>query len=111
MRKTLPPVAAVLLLTCLTGCAGYVRAPVVPPIGLAFDSFQAPLDLDVQGTSLAGMEGRASTYNVLGLVAFGDAGVKAAAANGGITRVEHIDYRFVQVLGLFSKFTVIAYGQ
>ena len=30
---------------------------------------------------------------------------------GGITKLNHVDYEVMQVLGLYAKYTVIAYGE
>ncbi len=95
----------------LTGCAGFVQAPVVPPFAFVYTHYGAPLDVDLQNTSINGKRGVASTQNILGIVAFGDASIKAAADDGRITTVEHVDYEFLNVLWVFSKFTTIVYGQ
>lgn len=94
-----------------TGCAGFMTAPVVPPVAFVYTGIKAPLDVDADNTAITGKRGTASTINVLGLVAMGDASVKAAAEDGGITKVEHMDYEFFNVLFVFSKYTTIVYGQ
>jgi TRL-like protein family len=56
-------------------------------------------------------EGRASTHSVLWLVSCGDAGVAAAAKNGGLTTMNHMDSEIFQVLyGLYTQETVVVYG-
>jgi hypothetical protein len=55
--------------------------------------------------------GSASSIDILGLVAVGDASAKAAADSAGITRVEHMDYEYLNVLGVFQKYATIVYGQ
>jgi len=101
---------AVMLST--TGCAGFLRAPVVPPLAFVYTSVKAPLDVDADNTVIPGKKpGTASTINVLGIVAIGDASVKAAAEDGEITTVQHVDYEFMNVLWVFSKYTTIVYGQ
>jgi hypothetical protein len=94
----------------LTAC---VTAPVVPPLAGIYTNIEAPLDLDSAGGKAIGPKrGEASTIAVLGLVAVGDAGVKAAAQQGGITRVNHLDYHFQSyVFGAFAKYTTVAYGE
>jgi hypothetical protein len=97
----------------LTGCVTAPVAPVVPPLAGIYTNIEAPLDLDSAGGKAIGPKrGEASTIAVLGLVAVGDAGVKAAAQQGGITRVNHLDYHFQSyVFGAFAKYTTVAYGE
>ncbi len=111
MRIILGLVVVALACVLLTGCAGFVQARVVPPLGFVYTEYKAPLDIDYGNTPIRTKKGIASTQNVLGIVAFGDASVKAAAEDGGITTVDHVDYEFFNILGVFSKFTTIVYGQ
>ena len=93
----------------LTGC---IRAPFVPPTGVAFTQFGAPLDVDFQNTDMSGMKkGTAETISILGLFATGDASSKAAAENGQISKIVHADYEYFNILGIFQKTTVIVYGK
>ena len=71
----------------------------------------SPLDTDVSSTSLGDKTGQASCYSVLWLVAWGDAGTAAAAADGGLTVVNHMDREtFVVLWGLYAKQTTLVYG-
>ena len=54
--------------------------------------------------------GRASCRNILGLVAFGDATVEAAARSAGITTIHHVDAESVRVLFFYSQYTTVVYG-
>ncbi|MBM4084179.1 MAG: hypothetical protein FJ272_05265 [Planctomycetes bacterium] len=83
----------------------------MPPVAFVYTGVKAPLDIDTANTPVTGKKGTSSTINVLGVVATGDASIKAAADDGGITRVEHVDYEYFNVLFVFSKFTTIVYGQ
>ena len=49
----------------------------------------------------------------MGIICFatGDSSIKAAAANGGITKISHVDYHTTSVLGLWAKTTVMVYGE
>ena len=109
MRIILGIVAACLLGVFLTGCM--FTAPVIPPTALVFTNIKAPIDVDAASTPVALRKGEASSISVLGLVAVGDASVHAAAEEGDLTKVEHIDYKFLNVLGLFTRFTTIVYGE
>jgi hypothetical protein len=55
--------------------------------------------------------GTAVAQNILGILNTGDCSVEAAMKQGNITRINHIDYRQENVLGLFSKLTIFVYGE
>ena len=92
--------------------SGCVMAPVVPPLGAVYSGVQAPLDLDSgQGKQIGPAQGEASTRCIFFLVAWGDGGIDAAARNGGLQTVNHVDYEFRNILfGIYSRYTTIAYG-
>jgi len=70
-----------------------------------------PLDTDVNKTVLGQKVGKASSQSVLWAAAWGDAGTAAAAKNGGITTVNHMDREFFSVFfGIYSETTTIVYG-
>lgn len=93
----------------LTGC---LRAPFVPPQGIAFSQTKAPLDVDFNDTQIASMNrGTSEVINILGLFSFGDASAKTAAENGRISTIVHADYEHFNILGIFQKTTVIVYGK
>lgn len=78
----------------------------------AYSHVQRPLDTDYDSTSLGSKVGRAHIQSVLWLFAWGDAGSKAAADNGGITVIKHADTESTIILfGLYSKFTTVVYGE
>ena len=111
MRVALLCTAMLLAVFALSGCAGIVIAPVTPGMGAIFSDYQAPLDPDVDPTVVAEKHGEASAENFLGLVITGDASLKAAADQGGITKVHHMDYQYKNILGLYARFTTIVYGE
>ena len=97
------------MILSLTGC---ITAPFVPPTGMVFSQFEAPLDVDFQNTDMSGVKkGTSDTISILGLIAFGDASSKAAAEKGGITKIVHADYEYFNILGIVQKTTVIVYGK
>ena len=68
--------------------------------------------IGIHGTATdASKQGSACVMSILGLFAFGDGSVNAAATNGGITKVSSIDLDGLSVLGLFSKQCTIAKGE
>jgi hypothetical protein len=93
----------------LCGC-GYYEAPVKPPQGALYSSIKAPMDTDAETTSMGSLFGTASSVSILSLFAFGDASTSAAAAQGGLSEVHHVDYEYFNFLGIYQKFTTIVRG-
>jgi hypothetical protein len=96
-------IASVLLLV-LT-CAVFAE-----PIGLLFTAISAP----VAATSLTGYEkkGESTSFGILGMVAFGDAGIEAASKKSQITAIQHVDKSCLYILcGLFMMETTKVYGK
>ena len=105
MKKIL---AIILVAFSLSGC---MTAPFQPSSGLLFTDTKAPLQLDYDNTDLGHKIGTGSSTSILGLFAFGDCSVQAAAKDGGIKTIKHTDYEFTNVLfGIFTKTTVYVYG-
>jgi hypothetical protein len=93
------------------------KAPVVPPGGLIYTHYKAPLTGDVNKVPVGGKTGIAKTtyvaypFSRILSVAWADASIKEAARNGGLTRVEYADYEGLWVLGVYAEFTVTAHGE
>ena len=98
--------------------------PVQPPLGAAFQFIRAPLSLNYHGTKAKpGKIGRAVHYYfripirfplipVYPSFAWSDPeGLKRAAAQGGLHEIEYADYEVISVLGIYTRFTIIAYGR
>ncbi|MBN1847867.1 MAG: hypothetical protein JW932_04710 [Deltaproteobacteria bacterium] len=72
---------------------------------------QQPLDTDYHLTELGTKIGRANQYAVLYLVAWGDAGTKAAADSACIKVIRHADREIFSILfGLYTRVTTVVYG-
>lgn len=85
------------LLSLLTGCI--------------YSDIRLPLDEDLWKTEMGSKVGVSSSYSIAWLVAWGDAGVKKAAENGGITVVNHMDMGIESYLfGLYMRRDTIVYG-
>jgi hypothetical protein len=96
---------AVLLLAAAPGCA-LAAAPVT---GFVYSDVKYGGEpTEAKGMSKHGM---AEAQSILGIVGQGDASVKAACANGGITTIHHVDYHAWSILGIYAKFTVHVYGE
>jgi len=109
--RTIAAINTVAICVVLSGCGAGLRAPVIPPTGAWYTNVSAPLDIDADHTSIGVKQGRASSRCILGLVATGDAGLRAAARNGGLQTVTHIDYEYINVLGIYQRYTTIARGE
>jgi len=107
MRKLIGCMSAGALAVLLTGCVG--------PMGLAGGAYGG-IYTDVSGPVLATSNsgaskvGEASSEGII-CVATGDSSLKAACANGGITKISHVDYHVESVLGLYVKTTITVYGE
>ena len=94
----------------LSGCLGLLAA-VFFLSGCAYVNIKAPLDRDVNRTELGSKVGSSTSKSVLWLFAWGDAGTEAAARNGGITTITHLDAAYrAYFFGLYSERETIAYG-
>jgi len=105
------PLMAALVCAATLWITGCYRAPVMPPGGLFYASIQAPIDTDADRTKTASRVGMASSHCVLGLFGYGDASIATAAANGGLTTIDYVDYEFFHVLGVYQRFTTKACGE
>jgi hypothetical protein len=99
----------ILLAVGLSGCAmGSVNSP---DRGLIFTAVKGPITSTPYPATATAKVGTSSSACVFGLFSFGDASIHSAIADGGITKVQHIDYQYVGFLGLFSTYKVIVYGE
>lgn len=110
MRAMFAVAASALVGLATTGC---LQAPVVPPTGIIYSGVQAPLDYENAESQVAPSlkEGRASSHNILGLVAYGDSSLEAAAAQGNITTAHTADYDYFNVLFVYQRYTTIVRGE
>lgn len=70
-----------------------------------------PLDTNMNQTPIGTKTGESRLYSVLWLVAWGDAGIQAAARNGGLKVIHNADTRNeVYFFGAFVRRTTIVYG-
>lgn len=72
---------------------------------------RVPFDTDVNNTDLGHKVGTASVHSVAWLVAWGDSGVEAAAKDGDLKVIKHLDAEiFTFLFGLYTRESTIAYG-
>ncbi len=86
----------------LSGCA----TPY--PMGAFYTEIKSPVAAGDAGSG--SKVGMAKATSVLGLVATGDASIKAAMENGKITKIKYVDYETKNILGLYGEYTTVVYG-
>ncbi len=106
-------VGTVLLLG--SGCAANMYPGGPSPAGILYTNTITPAQnltvaTDKDAKSLK--RGEASATAILGMFAFGDAGIDAAMKAGGITKVHHIDHSVkLFIYGIFLQDKTIVYGE
>lgn len=79
--------------------------------GCAYLNIRDTLDTDVSQTVLGAKAGKSTSHSIAWLVAWGDSGTHAAAENGNLKVINHLDVEYFSILfGLYSSRTTIAYG-
>ncbi len=113
--------AGILLMCVMTvlGCVTPpIAAPVVPPTGIIYTQYTAPLMTDFENSEAAGSrKGSASAKYLMipiiqNLISFtwGDASIDAASRDGNLSKVTSADYEFFSILGIYAELTVTTYG-
>jgi len=79
--------------------------------GCIYSNVRVPMSSEFRSTRTVTKSGEATTRSVAWLVAWGDAGLQQAAANGRLTTLEYADHSFYNILfGLYMSNTTIIYG-
>lgn len=111
LTKTMRVVCAGAAVAGASLFSGCLVAPFEPPMGMIFSDVKAPLMVDYDKAQVSPKSGRAESVCILGLVTTGDNSIQAAAAQGGIQTIEHVDYQYFNVIGVYQKTTVVVFGQ
>lgn len=125
MRATICLFAVAVLAALCTGCSAIRaynpvlpwKAPVVPPGGIIYTHYKAPLTGDVSKVQVGDKTGTATTryvvipYSRLLSAGWADASIEEAAKQGGLTTVEFADYEGLSVLGVYGELTVTVHGK
>lgn len=106
MRKMLMLIIGSLAVLALTGCAS-VSSPVNN--GVLYTGVKGPVTA-TQADDYSKV-GEASCSSFLGIISSGDASITAAMKNGGLNDIHHIDHESKSLLGLYSQYTTIVYGE
>ena len=101
--KGLTTLMAAAALAVLAGCATAV------PTGAVYTGVNLPVS-NSTGSVNYGKVGKAETRSLLGLFAWGDSSVNAAATQGKISKVQSVDYTADNFLGVYGKYTTTVYG-
>ena len=107
MKKLIVCSSAVALAAMLTGCVGPMGQMAASHGGIYTDVSGAMLATSNTGST---KKGEATSEGIV-VVATGDSSIQAAAAAGGITKISHVDYHVMSVLGVYCKTTTIVYGE
>ena len=109
MTKRLATTTSILLIPCgvlmffVSGCAN------VLPTGILYTEVKAPIGAGADNVSYSKV-GVSQATSILGLVATGDASIKAAMENGGIKKIKYVDYSAKNILGVYGEYTTTVYG-
>lgn len=94
--------ALVLLNSCATS----------QPVGVFYTDIRLPLATGVEMDGSQSLKvGVAASKSILGLIATGDSSISAACANGGISKIHHVDWEATSVFGLYSTYRCVVWGQ
>lgn len=105
VKTIMTAAVALFAVAAFTGCAA-VKSPA---IGVLYTSVKD--GMAVTGNAGASKVGTAEVKSYLGAIALGDASIQTAAKQAGISRIHHVDYASTSILGLYSTYTVIVYGE
>lgn len=115
--KPIPWVMLGIGLLVFSGCYTAPKSGFVPPPGILFTDYKAPLLVNYDDATVSRNSGDASESFVRipfvagGILSFAwdDCSLNAAVKEGRISRVGSADYSFFNVLGVYAKTTVHVY--
>jgi hypothetical protein len=89
----------------LSGCTAFSLGPV--PALITLDQ-KGPVAVG-PATELGSKVGTSEAKGIL-VYSTGDASIKAAMENGGISRIHHVDNETMNILGVYAVYRTIVYG-
>ncbi len=107
------------LVVVLTGCGRFLPTAVVPPQGMLFCHYSAPLSTHLDNVPAGRKVTRvssSSTHYLRDIIltnldfSWGEAGIQQIARMGGLKQVYFADYDFLNILGVYARFTINVYG-
>jgi hypothetical protein len=108
MKKLLIAVCAgACAVVLMTGCVGVT--PIQGGTG-AWVYTQTNAGVSVGSASGYSKVGTATSKGII-CIATGDSSISAAMKNGGISKIHHVDCKVTNVLGVYSEYTTVVYGE
>ncbi len=104
MKKHVNVVLMIAALFFLTSCASSM------PVGGLYTQVKLPVTATGVDASRAKV-GTAECTSILGLIAIGDASIETARHNGKISKITHVDWDAMNILGIIGTYKVTVYGQ
>lgn len=96
---------------CLAGFISLLIGCATPfPVGFLVTDMTIPYPVSGESSSMTKV-GTAECISVFALVAVGDASIRTAMYNGGITKVSHVDWEVKNILGVYGRYIVTVYGE
>lgn len=103
-------ITILLLSVLLTGCGAFSTGS--PVVGIVATNVQAPVAVNPGEFDIYRLKvGSSSATSILGLIATGDASIRAAVVDGGISEIYFVDSEIKGLLGIFVTYTVVVYGK
>lgn len=118
VQRAFGRVCALGLVSLSAACAAY-KTSVVPPGGLIYAHYKAPLTSNHAGAPTgAGVKKSSSSQTKFLWIplypnlsfSWDDAAIAKIASDAGMSSVAYADYEFFNVLGIWQTFTVHVYG-
>lgn len=105
MKKTTLVAAAAAVVIVASGCCVMPNAPILAPLDMGSTSGEY-FDPSVKNLKT----GKATVQGIF-FFTQGDASVRAAMANGGITKIHRIERETQNILCIVAKYTTVVYGE
>lgn len=105
MKKSTLLSAAFAAVVLSSGCCVMPNAPILAPLDMGSTSGEY-YDASVKPAKI----GKATVQGIL-FFTQGDASVRAAMANGGITKIHRIERETQNILCIVAKYTTVVYGE
>lgn len=104
---------AVISLFLVSGCAGASFIGIAPGGYGLYADVSGTTPIHVEGSLPAGKNwkvGESCITSILGLMTTGTATIGEAAKAGGVTRINRVDYKFSNMLGVYAKYCTVVVG-
>ena len=93
-----------ILAALFTGCATQI------PYGMILIDNTLPLQVG-DASAKCTKVGTATSQSYMAMIAVGDSSINTAAKNGGITKINHVDWKVKSMLGIIGEYTTPVYGE